>query len=245
MSIDIPHQPEQILRELRTRLSDARNAHRAAGMQAYLKSRMPCYGIPVPQFRLLTRPVFDPLAFPSASAWRATVWHLWANARFREERYAAIALARARASRPFQTPRALPLYGKMIASGAWWDVVDEIAVQCVGPILREYPVQTRPILLRWSTSRDLWKRRAAIICQVGSKQATDPTFLADCIRPALGAREFFLRKAIGWALRQYARTAPRWVAEYVHAHEGILSPLSRREALRHLGEKPLARARSG
>lgn len=90
------------------------------------------------------------------------------------------------------------------------------------------------LMLEWAVDTDMWKRRSAIICQLGAKAETDLDLLEAAIVPSLGSKEFFLRKAIGWALRQYARTDPAWVARYVAVHETELSPLSRREALKHI-----------
>jgi len=86
----------------------------------------------------------------------------------------------------------------------------------------------------WADDEHLWLRRSAVICQVGAKERTDPVLLADVIEPNLSDRDFFVRKAIGWALRDYARTRPEWVKTFVSSHES-LSGLSRREALKHLG----------
>jgi 3-methyladenine DNA glycosylase AlkD len=89
----------------------------------------------------------------------------------------------------------------------------------------------RKEMLAWSRSDDLWKRRSAILCQLTFKKDTDLELLYAAIEPALASKEFFLRKAIGWALRQYAWTDPREVRRYVREHEKELSPLSKREAL--------------
>jgi 3-methyladenine DNA glycosylase AlkD len=89
-------------------------------------------------------------------------------------------------------------------------------------------------VLAWSRSDDLWKR-GAILCQLTFKEATDLDLLYATIDPALASKEFFLRKAIGWALRQYAWTDPKEVRRYVREHEKDLSPLSRREALKNVG----------
>jgi 3-methyladenine DNA glycosylase AlkD len=89
-------------------------------------------------------------------------------------------------------------------------------------------------MLAWSQCDDLWKRRTAIICQLSFKKDTDLALLYACIQPALDSSEFFLRKAIGWALRQYAWTDPEEVIRYVREHEHRLSGLSRREALKNV-----------
>jgi len=89
----------------------------------------------------------------------------------------------------------------------------------------------------WSKSKDMWKRRSAIICQLTFKEDTDLGLLYDCIRPSLDSKEFFLQKAIGWALRQYAWTSPKEVIRYVRAYEDELSNLSKREALKNVTKR--------
>jgi 3-methyladenine DNA glycosylase AlkD len=125
----------------------------------------------------------------------------------------------------------------MIVTGAWWDYVDSLASHQVGGLLLLDPAAIRPRMLAWSRDRDMWKRRTSIICQLRFKADTDLELLAACIQPSLGSKEFFLRKAIGWALRQYAWVDPDWVVGYVDSHQAHLSPLSRREALKNLSPK--------
>ena len=126
------------------------------------------------------------------------------------------------------------MYEEMVVSGAWWDFVDLIASRRLGPLLQEYPGPMRKKMLAWSRSKNMWKRRSAILCQLSFKADTDLELLYECIEPSLASKEFFLRKAIGWALRQYAWTDPREVRRYVRAHAGELSPLSQREALKNI-----------
>jgi 3-methyladenine DNA glycosylase AlkD len=219
---------------LRKALRQAGDPVKAAAMRAYMKSAMPYHGVPTPLLRQVLRTVFADVQFRSSSQWRAQVLDLWRNARFREERYAALHLAGHKLARPFQTPAAMQLYEELIVTGAWWDYVDDVAAHRVGPILREHPVAMRRRMLSWSRSRDLWKRRTAIICQLGFKAHTDLELLYACIEPSLDSQEFFLRKAIGWALRQYAWTDPAEIRRYVRTHRERLSNLSRREALKNL-----------
>jgi len=203
-------------------------------MQAYMKSEMPYHGVPTPLLRQICRRVFADAQFSSSSHWREQVLSLWRNARFREERYGAIYLTGHTGAVSYQTPSAVKLYEELIVTGAWWDYVDDIAAHRVGPILRNYPTSMRRKMLSWSRSADLWKRRTAIICQLGFKGETDLELLYACIEPSLGSREFFLRKAIGWALRQYAWTDAAEVRRYVRLNRGRLSALSCREALKNL-----------
>ena len=203
-------------------------------MQAYMKSEMPYLGVQAVPLRQALKPVFAARAPASFEEWRETMLALWRDARYREERYAAIELAGHRACRDFQTLEALPVYEEMIVTGAWWDLVDSLASHRIGALLRRYPDEMKPILLAWAECDDLWKRRTAILAQLGFKRETDRDLLYECIRPSLGRPEFFLRKGIGWALREYAKTDLREVLRYVRLHEARLSPLSRREALKHV-----------
>jgi 3-methyladenine DNA glycosylase AlkD len=203
-------------------------------MQAYTKSSMPYLGVGAVPLRRVCREVFAGLDFPSAAAWRRTVLGLWRGARYREERYCAIELAGQKRFDRFQDMAALPMYEEMIVTGAWWDLVDGIAGHRLGLLLRRFPREMREEMLAWSRSDDLWKRRSAILCQLTFKKETDLDLLHAVIEPALSSKEFFLRKAIGWALRQYAWTDPREVRRYVREHESELSGLSKREALRNV-----------
>ena len=223
-----------MLANLRKALRQAGDPRKARGMQAYMKSAMPYHGVPMPQLRRIFKASFADLHFPTAAHWQAQVLQLWRNAQFREERYAAMHLAGDARAGSFQTPAAMKIYEELIVSGAWWDYVDDIAAHRVGIILRDYPAPMRRKMLSWSKSNDMWKRRTSIICQLGFKDETDLQLLYACIEPSLESREFFLRKAIGWALRQYAWTDPAEIRKYVRVNRTRLSGLSCREALKNI-----------
>ena len=223
-----------LIRAIRRSLGAAADPAKAPLMQAYMKSSMPYLGVPTPRFRQAVRPLLAVHPFDSFEAWRDTILGLWREARYREERYAAIELAGWRRYGQFRTLEALPMYEEMIVSGAWWDYIDSIAPRQLGEILRKHAVPFGSILRQWAACDNQWKRRSAILAQLHFKHQTDLNLLYDCIRPSLGAREFFLRKSIGWALRQYARSDPQEIVRYVRRHEEKLSPLSKREALRHI-----------
>jgi 3-methyladenine DNA glycosylase AlkD len=178
--------------------------------------------------------LFADLHWPDTAAWQADVLTLWRNADYREQRYAAIALTGVPAAKRFQTVDALPMYEEMVVTGAWWDHVDAIAGPRLWSLLDQDRARMRAAMRVWSDDDNLWKRRCAILCQLHAKRETDLDLLYRCIAPSLESKEFFLRKAIGWALRQYARTDPDEVLRYVRANEARLSGLSRREALKHL-----------
>lgn len=216
---------------LRPALDLAAVPEKAAGMAAYMKSSMPFLGVPAPAVRTTVRALAKTHPFANVDELHATATTLWETAQFREERHAAIMLTDSRLGRGEMT--LLPFYAVVIETGQWWDFVDSVAPR-LSELLQSDRATMDPLLRQWSVHPNLWFRRAAIIAQLPAKAATDTALLQDVIRPNLADKEFFIRKGIGWALRQYARTDPGWVRNYVGSHEGRLSPLSRREALKHL-----------
>ena len=209
---------------------------RAAGQQRYMKSAMPYLGLTSPQLKATLRPILrDPAhRLDTRERWEATVRALWDGATHREHWYAALALAGHRHYRPWRDLGTLDFYRHLILTGQWWDVVDEIATHRVREVLDAHPDSMSITLRQWAIDDNLWIRRSAMLSQVGRRERTDPQLLADTITPNIDGRDFFSRKAIGWALREYARTNPDWVRAFVARHPD-LSGLSRREALKHLG----------
>ncbi|MEU8396370.1 DNA alkylation repair protein [Nonomuraea sp. NPDC048892] len=217
---------------VRLALQEAAEPAKAETMRAYMKSTMPFLGVKAVPRRAALRKVFAEHRLGSAPEWRRAVLSLWREAEFREERYAAVELSGYHLYREFQTLYTVPMYEEMIVTGAWWDLVDELATHRVGGLLAVYPDSMRPLMLEWAHDDDLWKRRTAILCQNRFKSRTDTALLYACIEPSLSDNDFFARKAIGWALREFAKTNPGEVIRYVKA-KGI-SGLSRREALKNL-----------
>lgn len=218
---------------IRTGLAALANPAKAPDMRAYMKSDMPFRGVQKPARQTLAARLFAEHPLSDVDTWTATVLDLWHGAEYREERYLALDLTAHRPYARWQGPGRLPLYEELIVTGAWWDFVDEIANRRIGPLVRAHPAALMPVMRTWSRDPDRWKRRTSIICQLGSKQDTDVSLLSDTIEANIADPDFFLRKGIGWALRQFAKTEPGWVRAFVDAHSG-LSPLSRREAMKHL-----------
>ena len=207
---------------------------RAFEVQRYLRTSQPCLGIGTDRFRRALRPVFEQVSLPDAATWRALVLGLFRGAAYRDEWWASARLAGDRRAGDFQTMESLPMYEEMIVTAAWWDVVDDLATHRLSGILRRHPREMKRTMRAWSRGENLWKRRSAILCQIPLKTETDLDFLYTVIEPSLGSKEFFLRKAIGWALRQYAWTNPDEIVRYVDAHRARLSGLSVREALKNV-----------
>ncbi len=224
----------ELITRVRRELAAAGAPERAVDMQRYMKSVMPFHGVRRPEVRSICRIIFDEHPLSSERSVDATVGQLFTTAGRREEHYAALQLARHRRYRAYQTPARVPLYRTLIEIGAWWDTVDEIAANLIGPILLSHPDQVRPTIVEWVTDPNRWLRRTAIIAQLAAKQHTDRDLLTDAIDANTADPDFFIRKAIGWALRQHARTDPQWVRDFVAAREDRLSALSKREARKHL-----------
>lgn len=221
----------ELIDAIRSRLRDAADPGRAAAAQAYMKSQMPFLGVRVPEVRRIVKAAAAEHPPGSIEELQSAVFGLWRHACCREERYAAIELTGLKsAARELSM---LAVYEEIIRTGAWWDLVDGVAHR-LGALLQAHREELTPVLGRWSRDQDFWIRRASITAQLGAKAATDTALLAAVIEANLGDQEFFIRKAIGWALRQYARTDPDWVRTFVQRHWDRLSPLSRKEALRNL-----------
>jgi len=223
-----------VIEEVRAALAIVGDPDRAAAQQAYMKSAMPYRGLTSAELKQVLRQLLADYQPADRATWEADVRGLWDGATWREERYAAIAVARHRSARPWQDVDTLELHRHLIVTGAWWDVVDVIASHLVGGVLVRFPEETTPVLRAWAVDDDLWLRRTAVLAQLGRASETDLDLLRFAIEANVDDTSFWLRKAIGWALRQYARTDPDWVRAEVDRLGDRLSELSRREALKHL-----------
>lgn len=231
---DLPGADLALVDAIRRRLRQSADPERALGLQKYMKSEMPCLGVSVPGVRTIVRAEAKTRPPASTPALRDTTLTLWRAAHYREDHYAATALTAVPAARRLQTPDLVDMYREMIVTGAWWDHVDDLAGR-IGDLLSAHPADLRPIVQTWMRAEDRWLRRVSVICQLRAKQHTDTALLTEAIEANAADPDFFLRKAIGWALRSYAYTDPAWVRSFVAGHADVLSALSRREALKHVG----------
>ena len=237
------HAPNAMIAALRAVFASHADPARAVAMQAYMKSVLPFYGLPAPLRRRLMAEVVKAHPAPDAVTLQRRMQTMWREARFREERYAAIELARrGRVERKMLGLELLPLLEEMISTGAWWDYCDDISGNELATLLERHPHVMKPLLRRWAKGGDLWPRRAAMLCQRGLGPASfDARLLYDCILPSIGsgcfAREFFIRKGIGWALRERSYAAPDEVAAFCREYAEQLSPLTQREALKAIARR--------
>jgi 3-methyladenine DNA glycosylase AlkD len=225
---------QRLVLAVRAALAQGADPEVARGQQAYMRSAMPYRGLRKPALTAALRSLLRDWRPDGRAQWEDTVRVLWDEATHREEWYAAIALARHRRARSWLDPASLRLWRHLIQTGAWWDVVDEVATHLVGDVLATHRAEVTPVMRQWARDDDLWVRRTAVICQVGHRQDTDDELLRHAVEANLDDPTFWLRKAIGWALRDRARTDPDGVRAEVARLGDRLSGLSRREATKHL-----------
>lgn len=207
----------------------AADPERAAAMSAYMRGRFPFLGIQRPERARLERPLVAGLRMPEDDLARA-VDALWALPE-REFQYLGCVLLERHATG--LTAGFIGAVERCITAKSWWDTVDHLAARVVGPMVRAHP-DLREVMDDWAGRGDVWPARTAIIHQLGFRDATDADRLFGYCALRAGDGDFFIRKGIGWALRQYARTDPEAVRAFVAAHRDVLSPLSVREATKHL-----------
>ncbi|WP_426449441.1 DNA alkylation repair protein [Paenibacillus sp. S-38] len=212
-------------------LQDYLRAHadgeQALPMEAYMRGQFPFVGIRSPQLKALMREWVRTQGAPRGEELRETVSLLWSQPE-REMQYAAMALLEKR--RRETGPAELPLLQELIVTKSWWDTVDLLASHQVGGILAACPEEIPATVDVWIASGHLWLQRTALLYQLGYKERTDTARLFGYIRQVSGSTEFFIRKAIGWALREYSKTDEAAVRAFVAS--ASLSPLSVREALK-------------
>ncbi len=232
---------DEVLERLVRLYGAARDPERAVQTEAYMRDQFPFLGIPAPAQRALGRSVLAGLPRPTEEDLRTVALACWSLGE-REYQYFARDWLRAHVAVP--GPGFLATVATLITTHSWWDTVDPLATRVVGGLVRRHP-RLGAEMDAWSAGPDLWLIRTAILHQLhyGTQTDTDRLF-GYCTRQA-SHRDFFVRKAIGWSLRQYARTDPEAVSRYVRDNRDRLSPLSIREATKRLVGSGLVGDRRG
>lgn len=200
----------------------------ALAMQAYMKNQFVFYGVKSNPRREVLKAILTQHGVPNA--FDPNLIDLLWQAPQREMQYCALDLMRKQAKKVQRDD--IHLIETLITTKSWWDTVDGLASWVCGPYFQKFPEQIGPITGRWALSDNLWLRRSAIIFQLGYGPKTDEALLLSYINLNLGSKEFFINKAIGWALRQHGRVNPEGVRAF--ASVVPLAPLSKREALKNL-----------
>jgi 3-methyladenine DNA glycosylase AlkD len=227
--------------ELTARLKAFGTEARARGSQAYMKTSDPFFGVDVTTLRHELKRLYAAYPPQDAASYRAQILELWSLPQ-REAKYAAIEWARH--FKAFVTLEALPLYERLVREGQWWDTVDNIAAHLVGRLLLEHRKAMAPVIEAWIRDENLWIRRTALLAHLTHKERTHETQLfKHCLRMA-PEKDFFARKAIGWALRAYSKVEPEKVRAFLAAHREQFSGLTFREGMKVL-ERAARNPKSG
>jgi len=206
------------------------NTEQASAMKKYMRDQFDYLGIKTPQSKALQKEFFAQNGLPNISQLDMIVRGLWELPQ-REYKYVAM-----RMMDTLEKKLPADFIGTiehLLITESWWDTVDLIASHQVGTMFRNHPKVKTKYLKKWRKSENMWLRRTTLLFQLLYKKDTNFDLLCELIRENLGSDEFFINKAIGWALRQYAHTNPAPVKKFVKATKE-LHPLSRREAMKHL-----------
>jgi 3-methyladenine DNA glycosylase AlkD len=208
------------------------NPEIATPMKKYLKDKFEMYGIKTPLRRQILKDIYKQMGWPKNEDSEEIIRELFEKPE-RECHYAALDLA---AKYGKKAPRErIELYEYLITTHSWWDTVDITATKCVGEYFKLYPDAIEEYTEKWMNSGNMWLQRTCILFQLKYKKDTDLNLLFSFIERLTGSKEFFINKAIGWVLREYAKTDPMTVIEYVEAHPELAN-LSKREALKILNK---------
>ncbi|MBZ2151299.1 DNA alkylation repair protein [Streptococcus cristatus] len=199
----------------------------AVAMKAYMKNKFEFLGVKTPVRRKLAKAFFKQQT-DSVIDW-VFINESWDNP-YRELQYAALDYLEIR--KKLLTPSDLPRLKKLAQTKSWWDTIDFLD-RLVGSIIARFP-ETKGIILVWSRDEDIWLRRLATDHQLLRKEETDTELLEKILVNNLGQTEFFINKAIGWALRDYSKTNPDWVRDFIERHQAEMAALSIREGSKYL-----------
>jgi 3-methyladenine DNA glycosylase AlkD len=205
------------------------NQQTAQPMEAYMRHQFPFLGIKLPERVALTKQLWKTYQIEIEAFTFEDIFALWALSE-REFQYIAMDLLNMRKKKFAKSD--IVFIEQLIVTKSWWDTVDLLAGSIAGAYFVQYPHQISSVIERWISSENIWLKRSAILFQLKYKQKTNPELLFHLIRCCTDSREFFIQKAIGWALREYAKTQPDYVKQFVS--ETKLAPLSKREALKLL-----------
>jgi 3-methyladenine DNA glycosylase AlkD len=205
----------------------AANATEAIGMKAYMLHQFEFLGIKAPIRDSIVFPFIKNNPIVSADQLLEIVQYLW-DLPYREYHYAAIDVFAK--NHPLWNAKSYQLIESCITHQSWWDTVDGIASDWLHIYFKKFPAQIIPVTSKWNLSSNIWLQRSSILFQKKCKADMNTELLSKYILHLKDSAEFFIQKAIGWALREYSKTNPAWVTKFVSTHK--LSPLSKREALK-------------
>ncbi|WP_391205791.1 DNA alkylation repair protein [Psychrobacillus sp. L4] len=205
-----------------------RNEENAIPMAKYMKNNFPFLGIKTPERRMVFSALIKENELPSFESLHDEVWALF---QLEEREYHYVAIELLGKYKKKLTIEDLPFCLKLIENYSWWDSIDSIAPKIVGDIVKANRVEGEAVMVKWAKSSNMWTNRASILHQLKYKKDTNEELLFATIKRHATSKEFFIQKAIGWVLREYAKTNPEVVRQFVENTQ--LAALSKREALKH------------
>ena len=217
------------VKEIRAIFATNKNATVAKGAKAYLLHQFEFYGIKTPIRRKLCKEFYKANPISTHKELTALIKDCFATPQ-REMHYFAIELLGYH--KKLWSKQTIPLMEWMITHNSWWDSVDSTNSHVIGKFFLQFPEYIKPTTSKWNKSSNKWLQRMSILFQLMYKDKTDTQLLTKYIENCTLEEDFFIRKAIGWALRSYANTDAKWVVKFVKSHPQ-LSNLSKREALKH------------
>lgn len=218
-----------VLDTITSLFEENRNPTNAIPMQKYMKNHFPFLGIKTPLRRELMKQVYVQTGILKVEFQETLIEHLWEK-KEREYQYAAIDYTTKSLKK--LTKQNLPLMENIMLHKQWWDSIDGIAPNAVGTIAKKDPSVLDETIEKWAYGQDIWLRRAAILFQLKYKETTEEQRLYRYIIANADSKEFFIQKAIGWALREYSKTNPDSVRLFIQ--QNSLSRLSIREGSKYI-----------
>lgn len=220
-----------LTQEILFQLKAKANATNAKAMKAYMLHQFDFFGVKTPDRRIISKEVFSTIRLKSYEQVEQQITQLWQLPQ-RECHYIAIELlAFYKKILPIHS---IELIEKLLVTNSWWDSVDNVASYVFPFYFKTYPEQIIPVTKIWNESNILWLQRSSIMFQKAAKANTNTELLSQYILRHTDSQEFFIRKAIGWALREYAKTNPTWVLNFAQHYKTKLSTLSYKEAIRNI-----------
>lgn len=219
---------EWTIEQVKGYMKPHRNEENAIPMTKYMRNYFPFLGIKTPERRLLFKTMTTEMELPLYEKMQKEVWDLF---QLEEREYHYIAIELLAKYKQQLTVNDLSFCNRLIETKSWWDSVDSIAPKIVGDIVLANRLEGEAVMVEWAKSSNMWTNRASILHQLKYKDKTNEELLFATIERHAGSKEFFLQKSIGWVLREYAKTRPQVIQEFVGSH--ALAPLSKREALKH------------
>lgn len=219
----------EILKQARALFEQHSNPERATAMAAYMKNHFVFFGIASSRRRAISTDILRDRQWREEDALLDFAQACWQEPE-REWQYLGLDLLVKHKKR--LTPISSSVLEQLICEKSWWDTVDALASHSLGTLHQNFPAETRDWIDRWRVSDKLWLRRSCLLYQLKYKNDTDLVMQRRLIEENLANRDFFIQKAIGWSLREIAKTNPEWVKQTVD--ELGLDGLARREALKHM-----------